>query len=328
MIFYLWEGVKAHRFGFNGKENDNEIKGTGNQQDYGMRIYDPRLGRFLSVDPLTKDYPWYSPYQFAGNSPIKFIDLDGLEPEKNPADYEGVAEKAGTEVIWRISSCSSQCNSTENNSTPYDKQKLIGTSDLTGKSDYITDTNEKSANNFNLWVSNSSVFKVDESNSNDFNNYEAFVVNHMLQNFRSGVGPENYEFPTNGVISSQFLDSDILKEALVKFTANGYFNEQVSFGAKYLIKDTWRNGTIFNVSGFVGSAIVTMNPTSEGVAVKIFNVTSLTSGSLGKELFKESNYPKSFVRDQNSASPTPYSNISQTYNLLLSQKLIDKIIAQ
>ncbi len=56
------------------------MKGTGNQQDYGMRIYDPRLGRFLSIDPLTKDYPWYTPYQFAGNTPIQAIDLDGAEP--------------------------------------------------------------------------------------------------------------------------------------------------------------------------------------------------------------------------------------------------------
>lgn len=44
-----------YRYGFNGKENDNEVKGEGNLQDYGMRIYDPRLGRFLSVDPLIKN---------------------------------------------------------------------------------------------------------------------------------------------------------------------------------------------------------------------------------------------------------------------------------
>jgi len=47
----------SYRYGFNGKENDNEVKGNGNQQDYGMRIYDNRLGRFLSEDPLTKSYP-------------------------------------------------------------------------------------------------------------------------------------------------------------------------------------------------------------------------------------------------------------------------------
>jgi RHS repeat-associated protein len=69
----------GYRFGFNGKENDNEVKGEGNQQDYGMRIYDPRLGRFLSVDPLTKEYPWNSTYAYAENSPILFKDLDGLE---------------------------------------------------------------------------------------------------------------------------------------------------------------------------------------------------------------------------------------------------------
>jgi RHS repeat-associated protein len=74
-----FSATSKYRYGFNGKENDNEVKGVGNQQDYGMRIYDPRLGRFLSVDPLTKDYPWYTPYQFAGNKPVEAIDLDGAE---------------------------------------------------------------------------------------------------------------------------------------------------------------------------------------------------------------------------------------------------------
>jgi RHS repeat-associated protein len=69
----------AYRYGFNGKENDNEVKGTGNQQDYGMRIYDPRIGKFLSVDPITKQYPELTPYQFASNTPVWAIDMDGLE---------------------------------------------------------------------------------------------------------------------------------------------------------------------------------------------------------------------------------------------------------
>ena len=69
----------SYRFGFNGKENDNEVYGDGNWQDYGMRMYNPRIGRFPSVDPLTKDYPFYTPYQFAGNKPIIAVDLDGGE---------------------------------------------------------------------------------------------------------------------------------------------------------------------------------------------------------------------------------------------------------
>ncbi|MFS2186922.1 RHS repeat-associated core domain-containing protein [Mucilaginibacter sp. Mucisp84] len=69
-----------YRYGFNGKENDNDIgKGTGNQQDYGMRIYDPRIAKFLSVDPINSHYPQLTPYQFASNSPISGTDQDGLE---------------------------------------------------------------------------------------------------------------------------------------------------------------------------------------------------------------------------------------------------------
>ncbi|MES1249328.1 MAG: hypothetical protein ABUL46_01520, partial [Chitinophaga rupis] len=45
---YTETGSGNYRFGFNGKENDNEVKGTGNQVDYGMRVYDPRVGKFLS----------------------------------------------------------------------------------------------------------------------------------------------------------------------------------------------------------------------------------------------------------------------------------------
>lgn len=72
-------GGAKYRYGFNGKENDNEVKGEGNQQDYGMRIYDSRIAKFLSVDPITAQYPELTPYQFASNSPISGIDLDGLE---------------------------------------------------------------------------------------------------------------------------------------------------------------------------------------------------------------------------------------------------------
>ncbi|MCE9539606.1 MAG: hypothetical protein K8R85_10350, partial [Bacteroidetes bacterium] len=81
MFAFCKEGSNGdrYRFGFNGKENDNEVKGQGNQQDYGMRFYDNRLGRFLSIDPLIMQYPELTPYQFASNMPIWAIDRDGLE---------------------------------------------------------------------------------------------------------------------------------------------------------------------------------------------------------------------------------------------------------
>ncbi|MEM6804317.1 MAG: RHS repeat-associated core domain-containing protein, partial [Bacteroidota bacterium] len=70
--------VGNYRYGFNGKENDKEW-GTSLVQDYGFRLYNPAVGKFLSVDPLTKDFPMLTPYQYASNRPIDGIDLDGLE---------------------------------------------------------------------------------------------------------------------------------------------------------------------------------------------------------------------------------------------------------
>jgi RHS repeat-associated protein len=55
------------------------VKGEGAQQDYGLRIYDPRIGRFLSTDPLSAEYPWNSSYAFAENDVIRSIDLEGAE---------------------------------------------------------------------------------------------------------------------------------------------------------------------------------------------------------------------------------------------------------
>ncbi len=58
---------------------DNEAKGYGAQYDYGFRIYDPRIGKFLSVDPLFKGFPWNSTYAYAEGDLIRSVDLDGLE---------------------------------------------------------------------------------------------------------------------------------------------------------------------------------------------------------------------------------------------------------
>ena len=63
------------RYRFCGKEKDDES----GMYYYGARYYSPWLCRFISVDPLAAKYPFYTPYQYAGNQPINFIDLDGKE---------------------------------------------------------------------------------------------------------------------------------------------------------------------------------------------------------------------------------------------------------
>jgi RHS repeat-associated protein len=69
----------GYRFGYNGVEKDDEIKGSGNSYNFEFRMHDPRVGRFLSLDPLMAKNTGNSPYLFAGNSPIWAIDYLGLD---------------------------------------------------------------------------------------------------------------------------------------------------------------------------------------------------------------------------------------------------------
>jgi RHS repeat-associated protein len=108
----IYSANRSYRYGFNGKENDNEVKAEGNEQDYGMRICDPRIGRFLSVGPLSKSYPEVRPYQFTSNRLIDGGDLDGLEFEDKKTILAGVASLRNTRasntqnvIINQVSAC-------------------------------------------------------------------------------------------------------------------------------------------------------------------------------------------------------------------------------
>ena len=80
-----WSG--EYRYGFQGQEKDDEVKGEGNSINYKYRMHDPRIGRFLNVDPLTKKYPHWSPYSFSGNQVIHTSELEGLEPVSDANEY-------------------------------------------------------------------------------------------------------------------------------------------------------------------------------------------------------------------------------------------------
>jgi RHS repeat-associated protein len=68
-----------YRYGFNGMERDDEMKGIGNSHDFGARLYDPRLGRWFSLDPHSVNYPGLSDYSFVGNMPLIAVDPDGRD---------------------------------------------------------------------------------------------------------------------------------------------------------------------------------------------------------------------------------------------------------
>jgi RHS repeat-associated protein len=87
----------GYRYGFNGKEND---KDAGEEiQDYGLRIYDGRLGRFLSVDPLSNQFAWNSVYCYAEGDPVNYIDLDGGEKPPLKAQVVPIAKRPIIEPV-------------------------------------------------------------------------------------------------------------------------------------------------------------------------------------------------------------------------------------
>jgi len=82
---FIWSAMRCdgadqtvstgQKYRHTGKPFDDE--GAFDLYYYGARYYDPRLGRFISIDPASSIYPGLSPYVYAGNNPLKYFDLDG-----------------------------------------------------------------------------------------------------------------------------------------------------------------------------------------------------------------------------------------------------------
>ncbi|MBL4862798.1 MAG: hypothetical protein JKY09_07275 [Crocinitomicaceae bacterium] len=70
-------GDRDYRYGFNGMEKDDEVSGNNNSYDFGARMYNPRVGKWFSTDPMQTAFPSHSPYSFVNNSPILYKDLEG-----------------------------------------------------------------------------------------------------------------------------------------------------------------------------------------------------------------------------------------------------------
>jgi RHS repeat-associated protein len=69
--------ASKYRYGFQGQEMDNELKGDGNSYNFGARMLDPRIGRWFKMDNEFRKLPNLSPYGYVNSNPIRYIDPDG-----------------------------------------------------------------------------------------------------------------------------------------------------------------------------------------------------------------------------------------------------------
>jgi RHS repeat-associated protein len=79
----------GYRFGYQGSEKDDETKGNGNSYTTEFRQLDPRLGRWLSIDPLIAKFPWQSSYCAMDNAPMNANDPKGLKAKWIPKYVDG-----------------------------------------------------------------------------------------------------------------------------------------------------------------------------------------------------------------------------------------------
>eukprot|EP01136_Pigoraptor_vietnamica_P026680 Opistho-1_new@81987 len=159
-----------NRYLYNGKELQDEL----GQYDYGARFYDPIIGRFNTLDPLSDRSRRKSPYSYAMNNPIRFIDVDGMYAY--PPDWVIDSE---SNVKWR------------NNVTSATDSDLKPGDTYIGKTGYY-----KSEKGYTIQLHNKETLAAGERSWDYYVPNNRYEQESEAQNSQTEVGNGNGNLPT------------------------------------------------------------------------------------------------------------------------------------
>ena len=306
-VFY--QPDNKYRYGFNGQEKDDDICNvSGSNLAFEFREYNSQICRFFAVDPLTEKYPYWAPYQFAGNMPIWAREFEGLEPV--PGWDEAVQES------------NERMEKNDKLRPNYHMEVVDMMFELSGGKETGFDFSTNSSwNNYGTWTNNSD-FKA--NNNISTGNF----VNIMLGGFITGTGPANYSFENNA-ITEMVAQSDVVQSAMTEFyTLNSdalksggdlqtYTRGETprNYGYFEQAADIIENYGVLSISNFIGSTnSIKIQPISDKeVQVTVVNETTRGSGDYFKHLLIFGEKATNIPRNPNNQNNSAYSTITQTF---------------